>query len=187
MIGISCTSTIATHKYKFIYWKPYKTASTSIMHGLGKYCDGPNDMVGSLDWDGDGQARVDELDSDGNLVARKLEDYGKNLFDVDGTWVFENNHATPSRIREYLGLYPKRDTGEVMNMAINSTLSRTFNTSISTFAVLLVIFILGGEVIRGFSFALLLGVVVGTYSSICIATPIALDTFKKLAQPGKKR
>ena len=91
------------------------------------------------------------------------------------------------RIREYLGLYPKRDTGEVMNMAINSTLSRTFNTSISTFAVLLVIFILGGEVIRGFSFALLLGVVVGTYSSICIATPVALDTFKKLAQQGKKR
>jgi len=91
------------------------------------------------------------------------------------------------RIREYLGLYPKRDTGEVMNMAINSTLSRTFNTSISTFGVLLVIFILGGEVIRGFSFALLLGVVVGTYSSICIATPVALDTFKKLAQQGKKR
>ena len=84
------------------------------------------------------------------------------------------------RIREYLGLYPKRDTAEVMNMAINSTLSRTFNTSVSTFAVLLVIFIFGGEVIRGFSFALLLGIVVGTYSSICIATPVALDTFKKL-------
>jgi SecD/SecF fusion protein len=91
------------------------------------------------------------------------------------------------RIREFLGLYPKRDTGEVMNMAINSTLSRTFNTSISTFAVLLVIFILGGEVIRGFSFALLLGVVVGTYSSICIATPVALDTYKKLSQQGKKK
>jgi SecD/SecF fusion protein len=91
------------------------------------------------------------------------------------------------RIREFLRLYPKRDTGEVMNMAINSTLSRTFNTSISTFAVLLVIFILGGEVIRGFSFALLLGIVVGTYSSICIATPVALDTYKKLSQQGKKK
>jgi len=91
------------------------------------------------------------------------------------------------RIREFLGLYPKRDTGEVMNMAINSTLSRTFNTSISTFAVLLIIFILGGEVIRGFSFALLLGVVVGTYSSICIATPIVLDTYKKLGRQGKKK
>ncbi len=84
------------------------------------------------------------------------------------------------RIREYLGLYRKRDPQEVMNMAINSTLSRTFNTSISTFTVLLIIFIFGGEVIRGFSFALLIGVVVGTYSSICIATPIALDTFKRL-------
>ncbi|MBL4754279.1 MAG: protein translocase subunit SecDF [Flavobacteriales bacterium] len=91
------------------------------------------------------------------------------------------------RIREYLGLYPKRDIGEVMNMAINSTISRTFNTSISTFAVLLVIFLLGGEVIKGFSFALLLGIVVGTYSSICIATPIALDTFKKLDPVGKKK
>lgn len=90
------------------------------------------------------------------------------------------------RIREYLGLYPKRDTEEVMNMAINSTLSRTFNTSLSTFAVLLVIFILGGEVIRGFSFAMLLGVVVGTYSSICIATPVALDTFKRLNRPSNK-
>ena len=84
------------------------------------------------------------------------------------------------RIREYLGLYRKRDPQEVMNMAINSTLSRTFNTSISTFTVLLIIFIFGGEVIRGFSFALLIGIVVGTYSSICIATPVALDTFKKL-------
>ncbi|HHZ64543.1 MAG TPA: protein translocase subunit SecF, partial [Flavobacteriales bacterium] len=86
------------------------------------------------------------------------------------------------RIREYMTLYKKRDTKEVMNMAINSTISRTFNTSVSTFSVLLVIFILGGEVIRGFSFALLIGVVVGTYSSICIATPIALDTFKKLSK-----
>lgn len=83
------------------------------------------------------------------------------------------------RIREYMGLYKKRETGEVMNSAINSTLSRTFNTSISTFCVLLVIFIFGGEVIRGFSFALLIGVVVGTYSSVCIATPVALDMLKR--------
>ena len=86
------------------------------------------------------------------------------------------------RIREYMNLYKKRDIKEVMNMAINSTIGRTFNTSISTFSVLLVIFILGGEVIRGFSFALLIGIVVGTYSSICIASPIALDTFKKLSK-----
>jgi len=88
------------------------------------------------------------------------------------------------RIREYAALYRKKDMQEVMNAALNSTISRTFNTSISTFCVLLVVFILGGEVIRGFSFALLIGVVVGTYSSICIATPIALDTFKKSASKG---
>jgi len=83
------------------------------------------------------------------------------------------------RIREHMGLYKKRETEDIMNTALNSTLSRTFNTSLSTFCVLLVIFILGGEVIRGFSFAMLIGVVVGTYSSLFIATPVVLDTFKK--------
>lgn len=83
------------------------------------------------------------------------------------------------RLREYLGLYPKRDTKEVMNSAINSTVSRTINTSLSTFVVLLAIFIFGGEVIRGFTFALLVGVIVGTYSSIFIATPVAFDFMKK--------
>jgi len=83
------------------------------------------------------------------------------------------------RIREHMGLYKKRDIEDVMNTALNSTLSRTINTSLSTFCVLLVIFILGGEVIRGFSFAMLIGVVVGTYSSIFIATPVVLDTFKR--------
>ncbi len=83
------------------------------------------------------------------------------------------------RLREYLGLYKKRETGEVMNSAINSTVSRTINTSLSTFVVLLAIFIFGGEVIRGFTFALLVGVIVGTYSSIFIATPIAFDFMKK--------
>ena len=83
------------------------------------------------------------------------------------------------RLREYLGLYKKRNTGEVMNSAINSTVSRTINTSLSTFVVLLAIFIFGGEVIRGFTFALLVGVIVGTYSSIFIATPVAFDFMKK--------
>lgn len=83
------------------------------------------------------------------------------------------------RIREYVGLYRKRERGEIMNMALNSTLSRTFSTSLSTFFVLLMIFLFGGEVIRGFTFALLIGVVVGTYSSLFIATPVVYDTILK--------
>ena len=62
------------------------------------------------------------------------------------------------RLREYIALYPKRDRKEIMNLAMNSTLSRTFSTSFSTIIVLLAIFIFGGEVIRGFVFALLIGI-----------------------------
>jgi SecD/SecF fusion protein len=83
------------------------------------------------------------------------------------------------RIREYIGLFPKRDRVENTDSALNSTLRRTFSTSLSTFVVLLAIFLFGGETIRGFTFALLIGVVVGTYSSIFIATPIAYDTQKR--------
>jgi SecD/SecF fusion protein len=83
------------------------------------------------------------------------------------------------RIREYVGLYRKRERTEIINLALNSTLSRTFSTSLSTFFVLLMIFLLGGEVIRGFTFALLIGVVVGTYSSLFIATPVVYDTILK--------
>ncbi|MFC2113509.1 protein translocase subunit SecF, partial [Bacteroidota bacterium] len=83
------------------------------------------------------------------------------------------------RIREYVGLYRKRDRTEIINLALNSTLSRTFSTSLSTFFVLLMIFLFGGEVIRGFTFALLIGVVVGTYSSLFIATPVVYDTILK--------
>lgn len=83
------------------------------------------------------------------------------------------------RIREYITLFPKRDRSSILNDALNSTLSRTFSTSLSTFIVLLTIFILGGEVIRGFVFALLIGVVVGTYSSLFIATPVVYDSVKE--------
>jgi len=82
------------------------------------------------------------------------------------------------RIREYLGAVKKREYNEVVNSALNSTLSRTFNTSLSTIFVLLMIFVFGGEVIRGFSFALLVGVIVGTYSSLCVASPLVLDLTK---------
>lgn len=92
------------------------------------------------------------------------------------------------RIREYLGLYPKRSTSEITNEALNSTLRRTFSTSLSTLVVLLAIFIFGGTSIQGFTFALLIGVVVGTYSSLFIATPIAYDTSNKVnAVVAKKK
>ncbi len=85
------------------------------------------------------------------------------------------------RIREYVGLYSgKRDDKTLINDALNSTLSRTINTSLSTFVVLLTIFSLGGDNIKGFIFALMIGVVIGTYSSIFIATPSIFDLSKKL-------
>ncbi|MBC5634003.1 protein translocase subunit SecDF [Parabacteroides hominis] len=83
------------------------------------------------------------------------------------------------RIRETIGLYPKRDRYQVINDALNSTLSRTFNTSLTTLVVVLCIFILGGATIRSFTFAILLGIVVGTYSTLFVATPIAYELQKK--------
>ena len=90
------------------------------------------------------------------------------------------------RIREYLGSYKKREIDDVVNSAINSTLSRTVNTSLSTIFVLLMIFIFGGEVIRGFTFALLIGVIVGTYSSAFVASPIVYDFMNKQKEKEKK-
>jgi SecD/SecF fusion protein len=83
------------------------------------------------------------------------------------------------RIREYITLYPKRDMKQNINQAICSTLSRTMNTSLTTLVTLLAIFILGGENLRGFVFALLVGIVIGTYSSVFIATPIAYDILSR--------
>lgn len=82
------------------------------------------------------------------------------------------------RIREFVGLNKKGDFQGVVNKAVNSTLSRTINTSLTTLFVVLVIFTFGGENIRGFMFALLVGIVVGTYSSIFIATPLMTDLSK---------
>lgn len=83
------------------------------------------------------------------------------------------------RIREVSNLHKSKNTVTNINDALNSTLSRTFNTSASTFLVLLVIFLLGGAAIKGFIFALMIGVVVGTYSSICIASPMIVDLSKE--------
>ena len=83
------------------------------------------------------------------------------------------------RIREYMTLYPKRNFADLVNGAINSTLSRTINTSGTTLVTLLAIVIFGGETIRGFIFALIIGVVVGTATTIFIATPLAYDLMTK--------
>lgn len=91
------------------------------------------------------------------------------------------------RIREYLGLYPKRDREEVVNKALNSTMRRTFSTSLSTIVVLLAIFLFGGTSIQGFTFALLVGVMVGTYSSLFIASPIAYDTSLRVQKAVEKK
>lgn len=83
------------------------------------------------------------------------------------------------RVREYMLEHPSKDMESVSDMAINSTLSRTLMTSFTTLIVVLVLFLFGGEVIRGFAFALLVGVLVGTYSSIFVATPLVVDLMGK--------
>ena len=85
------------------------------------------------------------------------------------------------RVREFFGLYPKRDRKQLFNDSLNTTLARTINTSLSTLIVLLCIFILGGDSIRSFAFAMILGVVFGTMSSLFVASPIAYILIK-----GKK-
>jgi SecD/SecF fusion protein len=83
------------------------------------------------------------------------------------------------RLREYLPLHRKRPFNEVINLATNSTLTRTLNTGITSLLVLLIMFFFGGETIRGFLFAMIIGIIVGTYSSIFIASSLVYDTTKK--------
>jgi SecD/SecF fusion protein len=106
------------------------------------------------------------LDVDQHFIAALLTIIGYSIMDT--VIIFD-------RIREYNILYPKRELKLNLNEAINSTLGRTLNTSGITFMVLLIMFLFGGEVIRGFAFALMIGIVVGTYSSVLTATPIAYD------------
>ncbi len=103
---------------------------------------------------------------------------------VDSVVVFD-------RIREYLTERNKADLDKeervkVINYALNSTLSRTINTALTIFFVMLAIFIFGGETIKGFAFALLIGIAIGTYSSICIATPIVIDLERDKKDEDKK-
>jgi protein-export membrane protein, SecD/SecF family len=121
------------------------------------------------------------LDVDSNFIAAILTIIGYSINDT--VVIFD-------RIREYRRLYPKRDLKTNCNEALNSTLTRTCNTSASTLVVLIAIAIFGGEVIRGFSVALIIGIVVGTYSSIFVGTPIVYDIAmsreKKLAAKNGK-
>jgi SecD/SecF fusion protein len=106
------------------------------------------------------------LEIDQNFIAAILTVIGYSLNDT--VIVFD-------RIREYLFEYPSKKVAEVTNLAINNTLSRTVMTSFTTLIVVLMLFIFGGEVIRGFAFALLIGIGFGTYSSIFIAAPLVVD------------
>lgn len=113
-----------------------------------------------------------DLDIDQSFIAAILTVIGYSINDT--VVVFD-------RIREFLNLHhaANDDPKEVINHAINKTLSRTIITALTVLFVLIVLFIFGGDVIRGFSFALLVGVCFGTYSSICIATPVIIDFGKK--------
>ena len=91
------------------------------------------------------------------------------------------------RIREYMGAYSKRTKTEIINMAVNSTVSRTVITSLTTLFVVSILFVFGGGSIKGFAFALLIGIVVGTYSSIFIATPVMSDLSGELKPKESKK
>jgi len=110
------------------------------------------------------------LDIDQAFIAAILTVIGYSINDT--VIIFD-------RIREYRTLHPRWELPVAINSAINSTLRRTINTSGTTIVVLLAIFIFGGDVLRGFTFALLVGVTIGTYSSVFVATPLAYDIIKK--------
>ena len=116
------------------------------------------------------------LDVDQSFIAAILTIIGYSINDT--VIIFD-------RIREFRTLYPKRDLKDNINDALNSTLSRTVNTGGTTLVVLLSIALFGGEVIRGFSVALIIGVFIGTYSSLFIATPLVYDLYNKVN--AKKR
>ena len=110
------------------------------------------------------------LDVDQTFIAAVLTIIGYSI--NDSVVIFD-------RIREYRTLFPKRDLRSNINEALNSTLSRTVNTGGTTLVVLIMIAIFGGEVIRGFSIALSIGVIVGTYSSIFVGTPVVYDFYSR--------
>jgi SecD/SecF fusion protein len=106
------------------------------------------------------------LDIDQAIIAALLTIAGYSMNDT--VVVFD-------RIREFLNLNKSGDMAHTINDAINKTLSRTVVTSFTIFVVVLVLFLFGGQVIKGFAFAMLVGIIIGTYSSIFVATPIVVD------------
>ncbi len=115
-----------------------------------------------------------ELSIDQAFIAAILTVVGYSINDT--VVVFD-------RVREFLGFNKhEKDLSSIINKAINTTLSRTLITSLTTLLVILILFIFGGEGLKGFTFALLVGVAVGTYSSVCIATPIVVDYMKKFGK-----
>lgn len=106
------------------------------------------------------------LDVDQTFIAAVLTIIGYSI---------NNTVVIFDRIREYRTLYPKRDLGENVNGALNSTLARTVNTTMTTLVVMLAIALFGGEVIRGLAVALIVGILVGAYSSVFISTPVMYD------------
>ena len=118
------------------------------------------------------------LEIDQSFIAALLTVIGYSINDT--VVVFD-------RVREFNTLHRKRNRLDVMNEALNSTLSRTLITSFTTIIVLLSVFLFGGETIRGFVFAMLIGVVVGTYSSLFIASPVVYDTIKIVGSTKKIR
>ncbi len=118
------------------------------------------------------------LDIDQTFIAAVLTIIGYSINDT--VVIFD-------RIREYKRIYPKRTLRDNINGAVNSTLARTFNTSATTLVVLLAIAIFGGDTIRGFAVSLAIGVVVGTFSSVFIATPIMYDINKKKVEAPVKK
>jgi len=117
------------------------------------------------------------MEADQQLIAAILTIIGYSINDT--VIIFD-------RIREYVTLHPKRDYRTNVNEALNSTLSRTVNTAGTTLIVLIAMFLLGGEIIRGFTFALMFGIFFGTYSSVFVATPIAYDLMTRKSKKEKE-
>lgn len=110
------------------------------------------------------------LEIDQNFIAAILTIIGYSVNDT--VVIFD-------RVRENLGLYPKRNKKRVMNEALNQTLLRTYSTSLTVFITLLILFLFGGDTIRGFAFAMLLGTITGVYSTLFIAAPLAYEVQKR--------
>lgn len=112
------------------------------------------------------------LQIDQTIIAAFLTIVGYSLNDT--VVVFD-------RIREYTGIFKSEKYEDIVNKSINNTLSRTLVTSGTTLFVVAVLFIFGGEVLRGFAFALIIGIMIGTYSSVFVASPIVLELRKRVA------